>query len=803
MDELEKTGKSLFRTTLRMKLLTAFILVALVPMGIVAGTTYRALTAAAEKSAIDEMKVVAKLAGDLLADHMNQRCSDGLAWAEFSVLRQAVTASELRGEANELLQHLMKIYPSYAAAIVLDANGVVVMSDRPELIGMNRSDSPEFQEAKTGRQFISDAHASALMKKIDPQGTGWTIAIGTPIIEGGNVIGTLATYLRYEDLENLIKPIEIHSTGYVFIASTKNQIIIHPERDQLLLEIAGPKFNQPGLAESLDKLSDYFTYRYVNPKTQQSATRFVYMYYLQPSGNFPGLSWRVVAGADKEELEQHIGEVVRSNTIYGFILLAFVILAAFIMARAVARPIHAMTAAVTEVGEKLDLTVSAPVMTRDETGAAALALNSTLERLREAIGEVLALVAQIRQSASDVDEVTQRIVVNATAQAERAGNVLERITQMGATAQEVSANAGAALATAEDTAVHVQSVAEHLQEMTKLSGEQDARSLEGESIVDAMGETARTVAGRAGDQSEGAVGALEAVNRVASDIEAMAASAAEAARQSELTDQYAREGGQAVEKVVQGMRAIAESSEQINEIMGVISSIAEQTNLLALNAAIEAARAGEYGRGFAVVADEVRKLAERTAESTNEIADLIKESNRRVEEGERLSAASREALLQIQDAVAKTNGLITSISQGTLRQTEDARAVQTAMEAVTRGSQEILGLTAEQARRRERAAGIMGEIRAMSRNFVEETGKDAEASLQVAEKMRTVTEGALNITNMTALQGERVQVLNQILNEMAEVARRNAEGAGGASQRTQELSQMADHLAEAVSVFKI
>ena len=72
MDELEKAGTSFFRTTLRMKLLTAFILVALVPMGIVAGTTYRALTSAAEKSAIDEMKVVAKLAGDLLADHMNQ-----------------------------------------------------------------------------------------------------------------------------------------------------------------------------------------------------------------------------------------------------------------------------------------------------------------------------------------------------------------------------------------------------------------------------------------------------------------------------------------------------------------------------------------------------------------------------------------------------------------------------------------------------------------------------------------------------------------------------------------------------------
>src|ERR1019366_6393377 len=140
-------------------------------------------------------------------------------------------------------------------------------------------------------------------------------------------------------------------------------------------------------------------------------------------------------------------------------------------------------------------------------------------------------------------------------------------------------------------------------------------------------------AARINSQNQNAI--LRLMTKSIKEVDSSAAQSANVARRTLVATE---QGARAVRNTISGMDAIreqiqdtskrikrlGESSQEIGEIVDLISDITEQTNVLALNAAIQAASAGEAGRGFSVVAEEVQRLAERSGEATKQIGALVK-----------------------------------------------------------------------------------------------------------------------------------------------------------------------------------
>jgi len=424
---------------------------------------------------------------------------------------------------------------------------------------------------------------------------------------------------------------------------------------------------------------------------------------------------------------------------------------AFYTAKSITEPLNHLITVAREIGDSGDLDQNIDIHRNDEIGALATTFNNMVAYLKEMAGVSMS-VAEGDLTVEVVPRSKRDTLGNAflrmshglqdlvRSTRDSAGQVSAGSNQVAGAADEsakVSVQASSAIeevtSTMHEMSINVQNVVKNTQVQASSVAETSASIDQMVTSIQRVADTAKVLLDIANRSREEVVIGIQTMEKA--------------------TDGLNRTN-KAIQTSAEIINVLGHRADDIGKIIEVIDDLAEQTNLLALNAAIEAARAGEHGLGFAVVADEVRKLAEKSTQSTKEIADLIESiqrearqavenmerSTRIVEEGLTLGNELGSALHKISNVVTEVYKFSQEIGAATNEQSVGSAQIAKATNRLTEITQEISSAVEEQ------ASGAQAVVRAMDkmRELVQQSASSSTELSAAAEQMLKLSRNLLD-----------------------------------------------------------
>lgn len=674
------------RLNIAKKLTYSFMIVALLPLAITALINYGNARSFLYEEANQKLAAIANSKAMLINNYIAERKKDVTELAQIPILIDGMTVldaafksgldtPEYRNAEKRIRPFLSRYQRNmaYFDTLLISTDGDVVFTvNESSELGTNLIRG-QYRDTELARVFDE---AKTLMQteisdfKFYGPSNKPAAFIAAPIMDDGIITGAVAIQVNNEEIYAIVNEDKgMGMTGETVVATREKEGIL----------IAAPLKNYPNAA--LKKLIPYDSKRTppielairgikgfgLTEDFEKENVLAVWRY-------LPTIRWGMVVKINASEALAFTNTLRNNMILIGIVTVVLIVILISIISRGISDPIKKMASA-THIIADGDLTQDIVIDSKDELGQMGQSLQTMVDSLREIVNRILTSGDRVTVSSEEYSAATQ---------------------QMNATLETVS---------------------ESFQNINRAVSTTVRQVEESRGAIDRMASTAKMVTGQAELASSESLKARDM--------------AIEGGRSAEtaITKMYLANAS--VENSVKLIKGLNERSNEIGEIVKIITGIADQTNLLALNAAIEAARAGEYGRGFAVVADEVKKLADMSARSAEKIASLIKttqnETNDTVKAMDDGSTQVKDGMMAINETgvkltdivikVKNTSETMESILESFGKMLEGTKLVEASMEGIFQGTQRTESSTQSAMASSEELSASMQEMASGARDL--------------------------------------------------------------------------------------